>query len=112
MALQTGNWTFNGVGSAGNLSVTGVDDQGNVQGTLDGNAIQGFFDSNARKLVFMCTNPNDGSIQLFSGYLFSSVKVDFLQETLIGTVESFYGSGPQVQVSTDGWYANIGHVIT
>ena len=112
MALQTGNWTFNGAGSAGNFSVTSSDAQGNVQGTLDGNPIQGFFDSTAQTFAFMSVNPNDGSIQVFTGNLFSSVAIDFVRDTLIGTVNTYFGSGPQVQVSTDGWYATIGHVIT
>jgi len=76
MALQTGNWTFNGAGSAGNFSITHVDGQGNVQGTLDNTPIQGFFDDNARKFVFMCTNPNDGSIRVFTGHFFDVVLID------------------------------------
>lgn len=112
MSLPTGKWAFNGGGSAGDFTVTTSDDQGNLKGTLDGQNIQGFYDEAARKLVFMVQNSSDSTIQVFAGQLFSSVVVDFGNYTVIGTVETFSGSGSQVSVSVDGWYATIGRVIT
>ena len=111
MSLPTGKWTFNGGGSAGDFTVTSSDDQGNLAGTLDGQSVQGFYDESARKLAFMTTNPNDSAIQVFTGQLFSVVKVDYATTTVVGTVETFSGSGSQVSVSSDGWYATLGHVI-
>lgn len=112
MSLPTGKWAFNGGGSAGDFTVTLSDDQGNLKATLDGQNVQGFYDEAARKLVFMAQDSNDSTIQVFTGQLFSSTVVDFSRYMLVGTVETFSGSGSQVSVSVDGWYASIGRVIT
>lgn len=71
MALWTGDWDINGNGWEGKLTITAVDAQGRVTGSVYGDQILGFWDDVSKKITFMrLTNPGDPStFQTYTGYL-------------------------------------------
>lgn len=121
MPLQSGVWS---VSSAAipetELSITGVDQFGNVSGNFGGKGIplpiRGYWDEDGQRLQLLAlAGPNASPVALvFSGYLFTDPlnttgvtgSVIF---TLAGEVE-FYSAvaGATARRSTFGWYAQIG----
>lgn len=103
MTIPKGSWKINGNGFPGTLSVDSVDNNGNVKGSVYGNAIFGFWDDPAQKLTFMrVVDPsNPSSMQLYTGYLFTSAGTP----TLAGTFQAFSGGGGTPLRPMFGWYA-------
>lgn len=116
MALQTGLWRINGNGHTGELRIDAVDAQGNVTGAVFGQALLGFWDERAGRLVFMrLTDPGTpSSYQIYTGFLFQNRGgspldgVGDIHFTLAGSFDAFAGSGASAQRTQYGWYAMMG----
>jgi hypothetical protein len=53
VSLSIGDWKFNGNGSTGTLKISSIDGNGNVQGSVFGDPIIGFWDEDAQKITFI-----------------------------------------------------------
>jgi hypothetical protein len=112
MALWTGDWDINGNGWEGKLTITAVDAQGRVTGSVYGDQILGFWDDVSKKITFMrLTNPGDPStFQTYTGYLFVTqpgTESTSGTANLAGSFEAFAGTGATAQRVLYGWYAQI-----
>ncbi len=113
MALLTGTWNMNGNGYQGQLIVTSVDAQGNLNGTVYNNPIQGFWDESSQKITFMriITASDPSRLQIYTGYLFKTPPRPRAGQnftyTLSGFFEAFAGTGASAQRNLFGWYASI-----
>jgi hypothetical protein len=117
MALPTGLWQLNGNGFKGDLNIQAVDAQGNLNGTVYGQQILGFWDEGAQKITFMrIINPNDPStFQIFTGFMYDSNAPLFGEagnppnpqnfKILNGFFEAFGGTGAVAQRVLYGWMA-------
>jgi hypothetical protein len=103
MSLPTGSWTINGNGVAGTMSIDSVDANGNVKGTVYGDAIQGFWDEPTQKLTFerVANPPDPSTMQFYVGYAFQ----DGGALTIAGSFQAFSGSGANPMRSVFGWFA-------
>jgi hypothetical protein len=108
-SLPTGDWEFNGNGFTGTLKILSIDENGNVQGSVFGNSIIGFWDEDAQKITFIrITDSKDPStLQFHTGYMFPNEEDAGKLYTLTGSFEGFSGTGAKAQRTTYGWYAQI-----
>lgn len=107
MALQTGQWSLNGI--EGGLSIDSVDAQGHVEGSVGNRHLEGYWDDQARKLVFTSMNPSDlSTTQIFTGYLHVYAIVDVIRYRLAGSVETITNTRGDIERVVDGWIAEIG----
>src|SRR5947209_2329195 len=108
MGLPTGRWNINGNGFQGDLTLTAVNADGSLQGTMyGGQPIIGFWDEAAQKITLMKIvpaqpgqAPDPSTYQVYTGYQFSQGG-----STLAGTFEAFGGSGGVAQRTVFGWVA-------
>lgn len=109
VSLPIGDWKFNGNGSTGTLKISPVDGNGNVQGSVFGDPIIGFWDEDAQKITFIrITDSKDPStLQFHTGYMFSNEEGAGKLYSLTGSFEGFSGTGAKAQRTTYGWYAQI-----
>src|SRR5262249_2769822 len=72
--LPVGEWDLNANGFKGILKVAAVDAQGNLNATVFGNQVAGFWDEEAKALVFVRpSDPNNpATFQFYTGYLFAN----------------------------------------
>ena len=72
LSLPLGTWEANASGDRGPLQLVSVSPQGELQGTLFGTAIVGFWDERAQQVTFarVVTPADPSTTQLFTGYLF------------------------------------------
>jgi hypothetical protein len=86
--------------------ITGAKD-GKLEGTIDGEALLGFWDERSKKITFM-RGSNIRTLQAWTGYLFENAKDQKVQYTLAGTFQSFTReNGGTPERHTHGWYAQI-----
>src|SRR5262249_31609340 len=104
--LPVGEWDLNANGFKGILKVAAVDAQGNLNATVFGNQVAGFWDEEAKALVFVRpSDPNNpATFQFYTGYLFANPGGQF---TLAGSFEAFQGSGAIAERPNFGWFAQI-----
>lgn len=111
VSLPIGDWQFNGNGFEGPLKISAIDVNGNVQGSVMGNEITGFWDEDAQKITFIriIDSKVPSTLQFHTGYAFSNRDresgIKFY--TLTGSFEGFAGTGAKAQRTTYGWYARI-----
>lgn len=108
-SLPTGDWQFNGNGFEGTLKISAIDGNGNVQGSVMGNSITGFWDEDAQKITFIriIDSKEPSTLQFHTGYAFSNREGGSKFYTLTGSFEGFAGTGAKAQRTTYGWYARI-----
>ena len=112
MPLTIGQWSLKG--NKGELTISSVDAQGLIEGNINDQLLEGFWDDQAHKLVFTSMKLTDPSImQIYTGYAFSYVIVDVRFARLVGSVETISITDTGVQRDVDGWIAemNLGPVI-
>jgi hypothetical protein len=109
VSLPIGEWQFNGNGFTGMLKISTVDGSGNVQGSVLGNSITGFWDEDAQKITFIriIDSKDPSTLQFHTGYMFSNGEGAGKLYTLTGSFEGFSGTGAKAQRTTYGWYAQI-----
>lgn len=110
--LAQGTWTVNANGHIGKLEVS-VDSQGNLNGSIFGNRISGFWDSTGDKITFIRIIDPQNAIkeQVYTGYLIeggenlngSGVRPFYLT----GSFEAFSGTGAVASRVLYGWYGRI-----
>ena len=106
-ALPTGAWTIIGNGFIGTLQINSVDAPGNLNATVYGNTMLGYYDAARNHITFLRQfGPNLNQIQYYTGSLHaSSVVVGanclFL---LSGTLET-YGFWASAVQNEYGWVA-------
>ena len=107
--LPQGQWAINGNSFEGQLNITSIDANGNLQGTVYGQQISGFWDGTSQKITFMrLTNPSDPStFQIYTGFLFRNQNGGDMLYTLTGFFEAFQGTGGVAQRVLYGWFAQI-----
>ena len=99
MALLTGTWSMNGNGHLGQLIINSVDAQGKLNGTVYGQAIEGFWDDRSQKITFIrVTSTTDPSrLQIYTGFQFKTPPNpgggQNFSYTLSGYFEAFAGTG-------------------
>lgn len=105
MPLQLGQWNVNGNGFTGVLNLLGVDGSGNINGTVFGDPVAGFWDEVSQTITFLrISNPADPStMQVYTGHMFSNGA----QRTLAGAFEAFQGTGAVARRVKYGWFAQI-----
>jgi hypothetical protein len=110
MALTTGVWNINGNGFEGQLDITSVDAQGNLNGTAFGDQIRGFWDENAQKITFLriANGADPSTLQIYTGYHFQNPQIPgeghrTITHTLAGFFEVFSNPGARLF----GWFATI-----
>ncbi|HEX4864869.1 MAG TPA: hypothetical protein VFV02_12395 [Acidimicrobiales bacterium] len=103
-ALPVGNWSLWANGQQGLLTLTGVDQRGNLDGEAFGNRIFGFWDEPAKKITFVRrVQPGDDSAtQVYTGYLFFQ---DDRKPIIAGSFEAFRGAGGVASCALFGWAA-------
>jgi hypothetical protein len=110
-SLSSGSWTLNGNGFTGDLTITAVNADGSLNGTMyGGQPIIGFWDETAQKITFMKIvpsppgqTPDPSTYQFYTGYLYSNGNT----HTLAGFFEAFAGSGGTASRTVFGWFATI-----
>ena len=109
VSLLIGDWQFNGNGYEGTLKISAIDVNGNVQGSVMGNPINGFWDEDAQKITFIriIDSKDPSTLQFHTGYMFSNGEGSGKVYTLAGSFEGFSGTGAKAQRTTYGWYARI-----
>jgi hypothetical protein len=122
MANPTGTWQVNGNGFRGELVIAAVDAAGNLNGTIYGDAISGFWDETTQRIFFSRNlNPNDPTaLQVFTGYHFdanqslfpkgpavSPPAPPFQFRMLTGDFVAFAGGGGVASRPAYGWMARI-----
>lgn len=105
--LPQGKWAIDGNGFVGELNITSVDAQGNLNGTVFGNDIFGFWDEASKKITFMrIINPRDvTTFQIYTGFLFTDNNAPN-HFVLTGYFEAFQGTGAVAQRVLYGWFAD------
>jgi hypothetical protein len=108
MPIPTGDWTINGNGFVGTLSIKSVDGNGRLgagSSVFDGQ-IAGFWDEAAQRLTFTRADKGGSaeSAQFYVGYLMKDRAAPGTQR-LAGSFEGFRGSGATAARSTFGWFA-------
>ena len=104
MPLPTGKWELKG--NKGELAISSVNPQGLVEGNINDQLLEGFWDDQAHKLVFTSMKLTNPSImQIFTGYAFSYVFIDVRFARLVGSVETLSITETGVQRVMDGWIA-------
>ena len=108
MPIQEGDWTINGNGFVGKLSLKSIDNTGRIGAgsNVYGGEIVGFWDEAAQKLTFtrLEKGGNPQSAQFYVGYLMKDQAAPGTQR-LAGTFEGFRLSGGTAARSTFGWFA-------
>jgi hypothetical protein len=112
MPLPTGQWNLKG--NNGELAIRSVDPQGRVDGTINDQLLEGFWDDQAHKLVFTSmklTHPS--TMQIYTGYVLSYAITDVRFARLVGSVETISFNETGVRRDVDGWVAeiNLGIVV-
>ena len=113
MALLTGTWSMNGNGHLGQLIINSVDAQGKLNGTVYGQAIEGFWDDRSQKITFIrVTSTTDPSrLQIYTGFQFKTPPNpgggQNFSYTLSGYFEAFAGTGAVAHRTLYGWYASV-----
>jgi len=113
MSLIRGVWNINANGFEGQLNIASVDAQGNLNGTVFGNPIRGFWDENAQKITFLrVINAADPTtLQVFTGFRFQNPQNPEpgrnVTHTLAVFFEAFSGTGATAQRSLFGWFAQV-----
>jgi hypothetical protein len=113
-AVPLGSWEINASGDRGQLAILTVDRQGELRGTLYGQAIVGFWDERAQKILFVrFLDPAvPATTQVYTGYLFRNSGgvrgVGTATYTLAGSFEAFGGTGATAARAVYGWYAQQG----
>jgi hypothetical protein len=105
--LPKGKWAIDGNGFAGQLNITSVDAQGNLQGTVFGQGIIGFWDEASQKITFMRITDalNVTTFQIYTGFLFNDNN-NPNHYWLTGYFEAFQGTGAVAQRVLYGWFAD------
>ena len=112
-SLPNGNWNINGNGHTGVLTITGVDAQGRLSGTVFGQPLLGFWDSTSDAIVFMrlIDTGQPATFQIYTGYLFrnpiSPQAGQNVTYTLTGSFLAFAGTGGTAARNVFGWFAQI-----
>jgi hypothetical protein len=112
--LPLGTWEVNVSGDRGPLQLVSVSQQGELQGTLFGSEIVGFWDDPGQKIMFVrLANPAvPSTAQLYTGYLFRTPGglrgVGTATYTLAGSFEALAGTGATASRAVYGWYAQQG----
>jgi hypothetical protein len=101
MALQTGQWNINANGFEGTLNISSVDAEGQLTGTVFGDAIQGFWDDTEQKVVFLREGNNLSQTQVFTGFRFGPEDT----HTVAGYFAAFSGTGGFAERNLFGWFA-------
>jgi hypothetical protein len=110
-ALPLGPWQLNANGKLGQLTLTVVTTQGQLRGTIDGEAVWGVWDEAAQQITFTrLRNPADPStVQLFTGYLLKHAGgpqgVGTVTYTLAGSFTAVAEPGATAHRTAYGWYA-------
>jgi hypothetical protein len=117
VSLIEATYTINGNGHLGDLVITSIDASGNLNGTVFGQPIIGFWDEDGQKITFMrIIDAGDPSkTQIYTGYRFRTEGgcedgVGDVCDTLTGSFEAFSGTGGSADRSVYGWYAFAGIV--
>jgi hypothetical protein len=115
MPLERGTWYIDENGDEGTLRIAAIDAQGNVTGTVFGEQIEGFWDENLQRIMFVrMPDPADKStFKIYTGYLFtiSHPLPPSAEAVLAGHFEAFQGGGGAAQRSLFGWVAHLGHPV-
>ena len=113
LPLPTGNWNINGNGSTGVLTITSINAQGQLTGTVYGQPLIGFWDSASNKILFMrlINTSQPATFQIYTGYLFRNPITpqggQNVTYTLTGYFVAFSGSGGTAQMNHFGWFAQV-----
>ncbi len=112
MALPTGRWRINANGWQGELTILGIDGEGNLNAvvTFIGGGQQrvtGFWDDTSKKITFIrVVNENEPSQnQIYTGFHFTSQNPPGSANWLTGFFEAFQGGGGAAHRVLYGWYA-------
>lgn len=119
MPLQLGNWQLNLNGVPGTLTISSVDAQGNVAGTITGGpsfpGIQasGFWNELAQELTVWVVAIAGGVSPVFRGCLFpDTMRISGVSGAVLYTLAGLYelppGHGGSAHQNVFGWYAQIG----
>lgn len=107
--LMGGIWRINANGFEGALNIASVDAQGNLQGTIFGQQILGFWDEIPQKITFMrvATPGQPATYQVYIGYLIvNTISPTRHKYALTGYFETFNGAaGGTATRSVFGWFA-------
>ena len=112
MPLPTGKWELKG--NKGELAISSVNPQGLVEGNINDQLLEGFWDDQAHKLVFTSMKLTNPSImQVYTGYALFYAIADVRFARLVGSVETISFTETGVQRDVDGWIAeiNLGPII-
>ena len=103
-AFPLGYWGIWANGHQGPLTISAVDQQGNIEGEVFGNRISGFWDGTAKKITFMRRShpADDSAMQIYTGYLFL---MSDRRPALSGFFEAFRGAGGTASRVVYGWAA-------
>jgi hypothetical protein len=116
-SILQGTWKIVNNGFPGDL-VLRVDSNGRVSGTVYGQEIFGFWDEDAKKIIFVriINRADPTSYQIFTGFLFTpAYRLNTGQSgevawMLAGYFEAFSGSGATAQRILYGWHAKHARV--
>jgi hypothetical protein len=105
MAIPAGIWRLDGNGDLGDLNITNLDGQGNLDGTAYGQRIIGLWDDGAKRITFTrLIDPADPSTwETFTGFL-----IEGASPVLAGHFVAFSRAGGQAARFTYGWKATKG----
>lgn len=99
--LPSGTWKINANNFPGTLFLQRPDSAGNVQGTVLGSPMTGFWDEPSGRLTFFRMDGDLGTTQVFTGYMFMGSD----PAVMAGSFETFAGTGGTGVRSVFGWYA-------
>jgi len=104
MSLPSGKWELKA--NKGELTISSVDAQGLVEGNINDQFLTGFWDDQARKLVFTSMKISAlSTMQVYTGYALFYAIADVRFARLVGSVETISFTETGVQRDVDGWIA-------
>lgn len=110
--LRTGAWQMDANGFTGTLQINGVDGSGNLNGTMFGDPIVGFYNNVSNRIVFIRGLGGSpiaiGSTQVFEGVLVGTNPLPGApvgSQLMSGTFIGFAPSGATVNRFNFGWAA-------
>jgi len=122
MSNPTGTWQINANRFRGDLVISSVDAQGNLNGTVLGDPIVGFWDEGSQKITFArsLNSADPFALQVFTCFHFDANQPlfpggggvqpptpPFQFRVLTGSFEAFAGGGGVASRSTYGWMARM-----
>jgi hypothetical protein len=109
--LKIGDWTIHANGLRGILRISGIDELGQVSGTLLDKPITGWWGERARRLAFVRERAQFGGPdeQGFEGYAWDEPADGGAPRTyyLAGSYETFGGGGGAKDRQSFGWFATL-----